>query len=125
MIFLASNNGTQWILDFGHDSLVLSVKDLDEDLRISSLKIPMQLSVCCCLKDKKFYTIPCLESIQSLCQNDYQDDCLNGECYYLLKENIVGRNCIWFYGKNAVKIYVLDLGESFKVKYLFTESYAF
>ena len=41
MQFTVSNNGTQWILDFGPDSLVLSVKDLDENLSISSLEIPL------------------------------------------------------------------------------------
>ena len=38
--FTVSNNGTQWILDFGPDSVVLSVKDL-ENLTISSLEIPL------------------------------------------------------------------------------------
>ena len=41
MQFTVSNNGTQWILDFGLDSVVLSVKDLDENLTISSLEIPL------------------------------------------------------------------------------------
>ena len=41
MQFTISNNGTQWILDFGPDSVVLSVKDLDENLTISSLEIPL------------------------------------------------------------------------------------
>ena len=41
MIFSVSNNGTQWNLDFGPDSVVLSVKDLDENLSISSLEIPL------------------------------------------------------------------------------------
>ena len=41
MQFTVSNNGTQWILDFGPDSVVLSVKDLDENLKISSLEIPL------------------------------------------------------------------------------------
>ena len=41
MQFTVSNNGTQWILDFGPDSVVLSVKDLDENLIISSLEIPV------------------------------------------------------------------------------------
>ena len=39
MHFLVSNNRTQWILDFGPDSVLLSVKDLDENLKISSLEI--------------------------------------------------------------------------------------
>ena len=41
MIFSVFNNGTQWTLDFGPDSVVLSVKDLDENLKISSLEIPL------------------------------------------------------------------------------------
>ena len=41
MQFTVSNNGTQWILDFGPHSVVLSVKDLDENLTISSLEIPL------------------------------------------------------------------------------------
>ena len=39
--FTVSNNGTQWILDFGPDSVVLSVKDLDENFTISSLESPL------------------------------------------------------------------------------------
>ena len=39
--FTVSYNGTQWILDFGPDSVVLSVKDLDENITISSLEIPL------------------------------------------------------------------------------------
>ena len=39
--FTNFNNGTQWILDFGLDSVVLSVKDLDENLKISSLERPL------------------------------------------------------------------------------------
>ena len=41
MQFTVSNNGTQWILDFGPDSVVLSVKDLDQILTNSSLEIPL------------------------------------------------------------------------------------
>ena len=41
MLFSVSNNGTQWTLDFGPHSVVLSVKDLDENLTISSLEIPL------------------------------------------------------------------------------------
>ena len=41
MISSVSNNGTQSTLDFGPDSIVLSVKDLDENLTISSLEIPL------------------------------------------------------------------------------------
>ena len=39
MQFTVSNNGTQWFLDFGPNSVVLSVKDLDENLTINSLEI--------------------------------------------------------------------------------------
>ena len=41
MQFTVSNNGTQWILDHGPDSVVLSVKDLDENLTNSSLEISL------------------------------------------------------------------------------------
>ena len=41
MQFTVSNNGTLWILYFGPDSVVLSVKDIDENLTISSLEIPL------------------------------------------------------------------------------------
>ena len=41
MQFTVSNNGTQRTLDFGPDSVVLSVKDPDENLTITSLKIPL------------------------------------------------------------------------------------
>ena len=41
MQFTVSKNGTQWILDFGPDSVILSVKDLDENITISSLEIPL------------------------------------------------------------------------------------
>ena len=35
------NNGTQWNLEFGPDSVALSVKVLDENFTISSLEIPL------------------------------------------------------------------------------------
>ena len=41
MQFTVSNKGTQWISGFGPDSVVLSAKDLDENLTISSLEIPL------------------------------------------------------------------------------------
>ena len=41
MQYTVSHNGTQWNLDFGLDSVVLSLKDLDENLTISSLKLPL------------------------------------------------------------------------------------
>ena len=42
MQFTVSNNGTHWIMDFVSVSVVLSVKDLNENLRISSLEIPLR-----------------------------------------------------------------------------------
>ena len=41
MKFTVFNNGTQWILDFRPDSVVSSVKDLYENLTISSLESPL------------------------------------------------------------------------------------
>ena len=41
MQITVSNNETQWILDIGPDSVVLNVKDSDENLKISSLEIPL------------------------------------------------------------------------------------
>ena len=39
--FTVFNNEIQWILDFGPDSVVVSVKDRNENLTISSLEIPL------------------------------------------------------------------------------------
>ena len=41
MQITVSNNGTQRVLELGPDSVVLSVKDLKENLPISSLEIPL------------------------------------------------------------------------------------
>ena len=41
MIISVSTNGTQWTLVFAPDSVVLSVKDLDENITSSSLEIPL------------------------------------------------------------------------------------
>ena len=41
MQFTVSNNGTQWNMDFGPDSVVLRVKDLNENLTIHSLEKPL------------------------------------------------------------------------------------
>ena len=41
MQFTVSSNGTQWTFDFRPDSVVLSVKDLDDNLTISCLEIPL------------------------------------------------------------------------------------
>ena len=38
--------------------------------------------------------------IQGPCQNEYNKYCLNdGNCYYLVDEDIVGSNCTWLYGE--------------------------
>ena len=41
MQFTVSSSGTQWTLDFVPDSVVLSLKDLDENLTIISLVTPL------------------------------------------------------------------------------------
>ena len=41
MQFTVSNNGTEWILDFGRESVVLSAKDLYENLTTISLGTPL------------------------------------------------------------------------------------
>ena len=61
MQFTVSNNGTQWSLDFGPDSVVLSVKDLDENITISSLEIPLAAWFLLLSQRQEFSTITCLE----------------------------------------------------------------
>ena len=41
MSFSVSNNGTQWTLDFSPDSVTIIVKDMVQDLTISSLELPI------------------------------------------------------------------------------------
>ena len=41
MIFSVSNNGIQWTLDFGPDSVTIAVKDLDQNITISSQEKPL------------------------------------------------------------------------------------
>ena len=41
MIFSVSNDGIQWFLDFGPDSVTLSVNDLDQNVIISSQEKPL------------------------------------------------------------------------------------
>ena len=41
MIFSVSNDGIQWTLDFGPDSVTIAVNDLDQKLTISSQEIPL------------------------------------------------------------------------------------
>ena len=47
MIFSVSNDGTEWSLDFGPDSVTLTVKDLAQELTKNSQEIP--LAACCLL----------------------------------------------------------------------------
>ena len=41
MIFSVSNDGVQWTLDFGPDSVTIAVNDLDQNITISSQEIPL------------------------------------------------------------------------------------
>ena len=41
MIFSVSNDGIQWTLDFGPDSVTIAVNDRDQKLTISSQEIPL------------------------------------------------------------------------------------
>ena len=41
MILSISNDGNQWTLDFGPDSVTLSTNDLSQNVTISSLEIPL------------------------------------------------------------------------------------
>ena len=41
MIFSVSNNGIEWFVDFGPDSVILSVKGLVQEMTISSQEIPV------------------------------------------------------------------------------------
>ena len=41
MIFTVSNDGIQWTLDFGPDSVTIAVNDLDQNITISSQEIPL------------------------------------------------------------------------------------
>ena len=41
MIFSVSNNGIQWVLDFGPDSVTIAVNDLDLNITVSSQEIPL------------------------------------------------------------------------------------
>ena len=44
---------------------------------------------------------------QGPCENEYKKYCLNGgECYYLVYEDIVGRNCTWLYGGKRCEKYM-------------------
>ena len=41
MIFSVSNDGIQWTLDFGPDSVTIAVNDLDQNITISSHETPL------------------------------------------------------------------------------------
>ena len=41
MFFSVFNGGIQWTLAFGHDSVTISVNDLDQKITISSQEIPL------------------------------------------------------------------------------------
>ena len=52
MIFSVSNDSIEWSLDFGPDSVTLTVKDLVQGKTKFPKKILWQRGLCCCLKDK-------------------------------------------------------------------------
>ena len=56
MIFSLSNDGIQWSLDNEPDSAILTVKDLVQEITMSSQEIPLQLGTCYRLKDKIYCT---------------------------------------------------------------------
>ena len=41
MISSVSNDGIQWVLDFGADPLTITAKDLNQNITISSQEIPL------------------------------------------------------------------------------------
>ena len=41
MIFSLSNDGIQWTLEFGTDSVIIAENDLDQNLTICSQEIPL------------------------------------------------------------------------------------
>ena len=41
MIFSVSSDGIQWILDFGPDTVTITVNDLDQNITISSQELPL------------------------------------------------------------------------------------
>ena len=41
MIFSVSNGGIEWSLDFGPDSMTLTVKDVVQEMTISSQEFPL------------------------------------------------------------------------------------
>ena len=51
MKFLVSNDGIEWSLDFEPDSVKLTIKNLVQEMTISSSSFFRQLGACCCHKD--------------------------------------------------------------------------
>ena len=51
MIFLVSNDGIEWSLDFGPISVTLTVKDLVQEMTINSQEVP--LAAWCLLLSQK------------------------------------------------------------------------
>ena len=41
MIFSVSNDGIQWTLDFGPDSVIIGVNDLDQNITFNSREVPL------------------------------------------------------------------------------------
>ena len=61
MIFSVSNEGNQWTLDFGPDSVTLAVNALDQNLTISSQKIPLAAWQLLLSRKQDFWIIICHE----------------------------------------------------------------
>ena len=43
---------------------------------------------------------------ESPCEKEYKGYCLNGECYNLEEEGIIGCTCSWFYGGKRCEKYL-------------------
>ena len=41
MVFSVSNDGIEWSVDFAPDSVILTVKDLVQEMKISSQEVPL------------------------------------------------------------------------------------
>ena len=80
MICSVSNDGIQWTLHFGSDSVTIALNDLEQK------------------SEKKVGHHSELET-ENPCGKQHKKCCLNGgECYYPVCEDILGCYCAWLYG---------------------------
>ena len=56
MIFSVSKDGIQWSLDFGQDSVTLTVKDVVQEMTKNSQETRLAAWSFLCLKEKSFWT---------------------------------------------------------------------